>query len=137
MSLMNSETTMKNYHALLKEHKLCAAACTTCNTLMLPPRPVCSNCGSTGTVWKELSGKGKLQSFTVIHIAGEIYAEDVPYIVAIVTLEEGPSITGRLVDVDPLKPEAIHVGDPVKADFEEHMGFISKEPITKLIFRPA
>jgi uncharacterized OB-fold protein len=134
---MNTETTMKNYHTLLKEHKLCAAACTTCNTLMLPPRPVCSNCGSTGTVWKSLSGKGKLRSFTVIHIAGEIYAEDAPYVVAIVGLEEGPSITGRLVGVDPLKPEKIHVGDPVKADFTEQLSFTSKESITKLIFRPA
>ncbi|MFW9984834.1 MAG: Zn-ribbon domain-containing OB-fold protein, partial [Candidatus Odinarchaeota archaeon] len=108
---MTDETTIKNYFALINEGKLCAAQCPSCNELALPPRLFCPNCYSKTTNWTELSGEGTLRSFTVIHIAGTSYANDVPYIVAIVELKEGPSVCARLVGVDPLKPENIHVGD--------------------------
>ncbi len=89
------------------------------------------------TEWTQLSGEGKLRSFTIIHIAGTTYGKDVPYIVAIVALKEGPSICARLVGVDPLKPEHIHVGDKVVADFEEIPGSLQKEKSMRLVFRPA
>lgn len=134
---MSEETTIKNYFALINEGKLCAAQCPSCNELALPPRLFCPNCNSKTTNWTELSGEGTLRSFTVIHIAGTSYAEDVPYIVAIVELKEGPSVCARLVGVNPLKPENIHVGDAVKADFEEVLQPPSEEKTMQLIFRPA
>jgi uncharacterized OB-fold protein len=73
----------------------------------------------------------------VIHIAGTTYAEDVPYIVAIIALKEGPSACARLIGVDPLKPEDIHVGDAVMADFEEVPGSTTQEKSMRLVFRPA
>jgi len=84
-----------------------------------------------------MSGEGTLRSFTVIHIAGTKYADDVPYIVAIVALKEGPSVCARLVGVNPLKPEDIHVGDPLVADFEEISESTSEEKTMRLVFRPA
>jgi len=136
MELMSSETTVKNYQALLNERKLCAAKCVVCNLLMIPPRLVCPNCLKKKTVWNELSGHGSLKSFTVIHVAGTKYAEDVPYIVAVVKLKEGPSVTARLVGVDPLKPEDIHVGDAVAADFEEVLGSAPDQQKIRLVFHP-
>jgi len=137
VSKMSEETTIKNYFALINEGKLCAAQCSSCNELALPPRLFCANCNSKTTNWTELSGEGTLSSFTVIHIAGTTYADDVPYIVAIVELKEGPSVCARLVGVDPLKPEEIHVGDAVKADFEEIPRPTPEEKAMRLIFRPA
>ncbi len=137
MKLMSSETTIKNYQALLNERKLCAAKCTKCQLLMLPPRMLCPNCLNKKTVWNELNGHGTLKSFTVIHIAGTSYSEDVPYIVAVVELKEGPAVTSRLVGVDPLKPEEIQVGDAVVADFEEVLGKAPDQRQMRLIFRPA
>jgi uncharacterized OB-fold protein len=132
---MSEDTTIKNYFNLINESKLCAAECSSCHELVLPPRLFCPSCNSRTSNWKELSGKGALQSFTVIHIAGTTYADDVPYIVAIVKLEEGPSICARLVDVDPLKPEEFHVGDPVKAGFEDLPGATPDEAHKRLVFR--
>ena len=43
----------------------------------------------------------------------------------------------RLLDVDPLKPEEIHVGAAVTADFEEIRSPTSDETMKRLIFRPA
>lgn len=134
---MSEETTVKKYFELINEQKLCAAHCASCDSLHLPPRLFCPNCNSKTTDWTQLGGEGTLRSFTVIHIAGTKYAEDVPYIVAIVALKEGPSVCARLVGVDPLKPEDIHVGDPVVADFEELSGSTSEEKATRLVFRPA
>lgn len=84
-----------------------------------------------------MSGRGTLRSFTVIHIAGISYANDVPYIVAIVKLEEGPSICARLEAIDPLKPEDIHVGDAVVADFEDLPTSSREKTRTRLVFHPA
>lgn len=134
---MEDETTIKNYFKLINDGKLCAAQCTSCNELLLPPRLFCPKCNSKTTNWKNLSGKGTLRSFTVIHIAGTSYADDVPYIVAIVKLDEGPSICARLLGVDPLKPKEIHVGAAVTADFKEIRSLTSDETIKRLIFRPS
>ncbi len=135
--MMSSETTVKNYQALLNERKLCAVECAGCHALVLPPRLVCSNCGGKKTAWKLLSGRGTLRSFTVIHIAATPFAKDAPYVVGVVKLAEGPSITARLVGVDPLKPENIHIGDALVADFEAIAGPTPEQRINRLIFRPA
>ncbi|MFX1576393.1 MAG: Zn-ribbon domain-containing OB-fold protein [Promethearchaeota archaeon] len=134
---MSEETTLKKYFELLNERKLYAAYCSNCDTLHLPPRLFCTQCNSKTTGWKPLSGEGTLRSFTIIHIAGTTYTADVPYIVAIIALKEGPSICARLVGTDPLKPEKIHVGDAVIADFEELPGPTPEEKTIRLVFRPA
>ena len=134
---MSEETTVKKFLELINEQRLCAAHCSSCNTLHLPPRIFCPNCNSKNTDWTQLSGEGTLRSFTVIHIAGTKYSKDVPYIVAIVALKEGPSVCARLVGVDPLKPEDIHVGDSVIADFEELSESTAEAKTMRLIFRPA
>ncbi|MFX1566704.1 MAG: Zn-ribbon domain-containing OB-fold protein [Promethearchaeota archaeon] len=134
---MSEETTVKKYFELINEQKLCAVHCSSCGTLHLPPRLFCPNCNNKTTDWTQLSGEGTIRSFTVIHIAGTKYTEDVPYIVSIVALKEGPSVCARLVGVDPLKPENIHVGDAVVADFQEIPGLTPEEKKTRLVFRPA
>ncbi len=133
---MSSETTILNYQALLNERKLCAAECPSCKTLMLPPRLFCTKCHKRGTRWKVLSGRGKIRSFTVIHIAATTHAADAPFVVVVVRLKEGPSITARLIGVNPLKPEDIKVGASVVADFEEASGPTSDQPDMRLVFRP-
>ena len=134
---MSEETTIKNYFRLINEGKLCAAQCSGCNELVLPPRLFCPVCNSKTSNWKVLRGRGTLRSFTVIHVAGTSDAEDVPYIGAIVQLDEGPSISARLIGVDPLKPGAIRVGTSVMADFEEVPGPSSDDMMKRLVFRPA
>jgi uncharacterized OB-fold protein len=82
--------------------------------------------------WTEVSGNGKLISFTVIHVAPEEFSEEVPYYVAIVELEEGTRISARLLGYDPLKPEEVKLGIPLKLDYET-----GKSGKTYLAFRPA
>jgi uncharacterized protein len=65
-------------------------------------RTHCPVCLSNQLQWVEASGKGRLYSYTVARRPqSPDFAEDVPYIIAAITLEEGPRITSLLVDADP------------------------------------
>ena len=67
--------------------------------------------------WKEVSGNGEIYSFTCVHApAGEAFKDDVPYIVALITLKEGARIISNII-VD--KNEKIKIGDKVKVYFEK------------------
>ena len=67
----------------------------------------------TGTVYAE----------SVVHLAPEAFAKDVPYQVVIVTLEDGTRITGRMVD------DRVSIGDPVeRVDVHDEVPFFQKAP---------
>ena len=72
--------------------------------------------------WEEMSGKGKLIAFTTIHIAPTAmieagYGRDNPYCTGIVQLEEGPAISAQILGVDPMQPEQITIGTPLRVVF--------------------
>lgn len=56
------------------------------------------------------SGKGEIYSFTTVQDAPESYAEQAPYMLALIKLEEGPIITAQLTDVD----GEVQIGDRVE-----------------------
>lgn len=116
--------TISAFHEFLKENKLVAAKCNGCGILWLPPRLLCAECHSDNLCWKELSGKGKLISYTVIGFgtmpmlkAG--YDRKNPYCIGIVEVEEGPRMSAQILGVDVLNPESIKVGAPVQVEFVE------------------
>jgi hypothetical protein len=48
----------------------------------------------------KLSGKGEIETYTIIHDGPEDFKEQVPYPIAIIRLDEGPKITAQIVDCD-------------------------------------
>ncbi len=60
------------------------------------------------------SGKGNVHSFTVIRVPPEGFKEYVPYIIAIVELEEGAKVLSQVVDCE---PDDIKIGMAVKSCF--------------------
>ena len=116
--------TAAAFNKFLSEHKLCGTRCTACETLHLPPRPICPACLSDKIEWVELSGRGTLNAFTVVHImppdmiaAG--YDRKHPYCVGIVQLDEGPSISAQILGLEETPPEQIAIGTSLHADFIE------------------
>jgi uncharacterized OB-fold protein len=91
--------------------------CSKCNSLFTPPRPTCPKCSSSRLLWVELSGKGKLATFTVVHVGPAELASETPYVVGVVELKEGPKVSCRITGFDPSKPESIKIGSPVSVDF--------------------
>ncbi len=109
-----NEFTSTNFYKYASKGKLMGNRCKKCSEPMLPPRMVCIKCGSTDLEWIEFKGTGKLETFTVIHVAPSRLSNKSPYIVGIVKLDEGCSITARITDLNPEKPENIQLGTKLK-----------------------
>ena len=83
----------KPFWDAINERRLTVQNCTACNTLQYPPRPGCQDCGSESLEWKEVEGKGHVLSFFVVYDGRyQVRIPDQPYNVAIVALDEDPSI---------------------------------------------
>lgn len=100
-----------------REDKLLLQRCGDCGTLRFFPRLLCTECGSENTEWDEVSGRGTVQSFTVVHRAAfpEFQAQT-PYIIALIDLEEGPRMMTNIIGDD---AHDVAIGDAVTVAFEE------------------
>ncbi len=100
-----------------KRHELRMQKCRQCGYVRCPPSIVCPNCHSLEAEWVKLSGKGKVFSFTIFHyVYDKAFANDIPYAVASIELEEGPRMVSNIVGC-PL--EDIKVDMPVEVYFED------------------
>jgi uncharacterized protein len=110
----------------LRERKLMLPYCAGCAKPHLPPGPVCPFCFSDRLEWRLASGRGRISTWTVVHKAWfPAFAEDIPYNVVQVELEEGPRLTTNVVG---LANERLKVGLPGVIDFDD---------VTLPRFRPA
>jgi hypothetical protein len=75
---------------------------------------LCDNCYSQEFEWVNVSGKGKLATYTVISIAPQQFQDLTPYAVGIVQLESGLKIPGMIQEV---KQEELKIGMPLTLDF--------------------
>jgi uncharacterized OB-fold protein len=116
---MTEKPTLEQYQKNIEMGKFKAFKCTSCGAVIAPPSGTCYQCGGTEMEWTDISGKGTLVSFTVIHIAPEEFQEEAPYYIAIVELEEGTRISARLLGYDPLKPEEVKIGTSLQIAFEK------------------
>ena len=77
-----------------------AGQCLKCGKIHLPPRPLCDNCFSQDFEWVNISGKGKLLTYTVISVAPHQFQALTPYAVGIVELENGLKIPGMITGLN-------------------------------------
>lgn len=82
-------------------HELLAQRCDDCGAWRFPPRPMCPGCNSFASSWTALAGRGRVWSWVVAHPPLlPAFAALAPYVVAVVELEEGIRMVGRLIDVE-------------------------------------
>ncbi len=128
---MSKKPTVEEYLKNIENEMFRTYRCIDCGMVIAPPSGSCYGCGSSNMEWADVSGKGELVSFTVIHIAPDEFADEAPYFIAIVELEEGTRVSARLLGFDPLKPEEVKLGIPLTLDYEK-----GKSGKTYLAFRP-
>jgi len=117
----------KEYWEGCKRHQLLVQKCRNCGTLRFYPRPMCPNCNSMDSEWVKARGKGRVYSWTIA-VQQFHPTFEVPYIIAIVELEEGVRMTTNIIDC---KPEELHVGMLVEVVFDD-----VTEEITLPKFKP-
>ncbi|MBM4446457.1 MAG: Zn-ribbon domain-containing OB-fold protein [Chloroflexi bacterium] len=100
---MEHKLSFKQYNEALKQNKLLGLKCKQCGNIIVPPKIACGNCSSTELDIVELSGKGKIQTFTTVFVAPEGREGECPYVIVLVELDEGPWIMGNLTGIDPSK----------------------------------
>jgi len=85
----------------LKQGHLSFQQCTCCSHNWLPPRSECPHCLEDKWTWKTATGKDKLISWVVYHMAYHTaFAQRLPYAVAVVELEEGVRLISNVIGVD-------------------------------------
>lgn len=97
--------------------QLLIARCTRCALWVSPPAVNCPDCGGD-LVARPVSGRGTVFTYTVNYQPFNP-AVPVPYVIAIVELDEQPGlrIATNIVDCN---PDSVHVGLPVEVRFERH-----------------
>jgi uncharacterized OB-fold protein len=83
-----------------EKYNLVGTQCKECQKKHFPPREVCS-CGCYELEKYQFIGKGEIVTYTVIRISSEdnedVPFRNIPYVLAIIRLEEGPSLTAQIV----------------------------------------
>ena len=87
--------------------------CTACGKTHWYPRAICPFCASDKVEWREASGKGTIYTFSPMRRVKE------PYVIAHVTLAEGPTMLTNIVDCD---LDGIKIGQKVKVVFKSSDG---------------
>jgi len=108
------------YWEAARAHRLLLRHCRECAHTFFPPRNLCPRCWSGNLDWLEASGRGSVHSFTVMRRApAPEFARRVPYVVALIDLDEGARTMANVVGDDALQ---VAIGDRVAVCFEERAG---------------
>jgi uncharacterized OB-fold protein len=104
----------EGFFAAAERGELVLPRCLACGRYAGPGADPCPNCGGD-LDWVPASGIGTVFSYAVVHqVFDPSLAGDVPYVVALVELAEGPRLITRLVGFDTVRPS---VGAPVRVAF--------------------
>ena len=104
--------------------------CEQCSQYQFYPRGICAHCWSNNIKWIKSSGKGTVWTYTITHQNRPPgFAEDVPYVLALVELEEGVRMFTNIVGCN---PRDVTIGMPVEVTFVR-----ANDQISIPYFRPA
>jgi len=92
-----------------REGQFMIPLCTACGKAHWYPRAICPFCSSDKVQWREAAGKGTIYTFSVMRRVKE------PYVIAHVTLAEGPTMLTNIVDCD---FDQLRIGQPVAVVFQ-------------------
>jgi uncharacterized OB-fold protein len=107
-----ADPTTAPFWRAARERRLVVQRCTACGAHQFYPRPFCLMCSASALEWVEVSGRATVYSKTTVRIP-VIDELTPPYVVAIVTLDEGPRLTTNLVGDEPA------IGDRVSLTWRE------------------
>jgi uncharacterized protein len=88
----------------LRDRKLLMPRCDACGKYWFPPSLLCPHCNATKWTWTSTSGRGRIFSYVVYHrVYHPGFADEVPYAVAVIELDEGPRMISNVIGIAPDK----------------------------------
>ena len=100
-----------------KNHSLMIQKCGGCGSLIFYPRKRCPECWSSELGWQKSSGRGAVYTFSIVRDMVEPkFVSDLPYVLAMVELEESIRMMTRIVECD---PELVQIGMEVEVVFDD------------------
>lgn len=113
-----------------REHELRFQKCAECGHIRWPASFLCPACHSQEILWMTAKGQGKIYSYIVYHRAYHPgFEKDVPYVVALVELDEGPRMLTNIIGCG---REEVQCDMPVEMgweDMEENFSLPKFRPI--------
>ena len=114
---MPSENLAITWRRIPERYRLVGTACENCRTKYFPTRKLCPKCRRKGKiVAKQFCGRGKIYSFSEVASGPVGFELEVPYVLAIIELEEGPKLTAQVVGIS---EKDIKIGDAVEMVFRK------------------
>ncbi len=110
----NPEVT-KPFWEAAKLGRLVMQRCSLCGNWVFYPRELCPECFLPNLAWAQVSGRGRVYAFTVVHQAAPAFQSDTPYVLAVIQLDEGIRMLSNVVGCD---PQDVRVDMMVEAVFE-------------------
>lgn len=108
----------RGYWDALRRHRIVLQRCDACARLRFPPMPGCPYCGRRGHTEVEVRGRGRIYAMVRVHRAlTPAMVGEVPYVVAVVELDEGPRVIAR---IDGDGSAGTHIDAAVSARFVDH-----------------
>lgn len=105
------------YWNAARERRLVVRKCKECGEMHFMPRHLCPACWSDQLEWVDAKGTGTVHSFSIIRRASDpAFAHLVPYVTALIDLDEGPRMMTNVLGDDAL---SVKIGDRVKVNFED------------------
>lgn len=100
-----------------KEHKMKLQKCNECGKFRYFTSPICPNCSSFEFRWEPVTGKATVYTYSVVHRPpSEAWVDDVPYVYAIVQLDEGPMMPTNIVGCS---PDDVKIGMKVSVVYDD------------------
>jgi hypothetical protein len=92
----DSPFTLPGFFAALADGDLLAAVCGDCGARLIPPRPACYACGGRDLTAEAQPRTGDIVTYTEVRTPPPALADRAPYTVAVVELDSGARLTGRV-----------------------------------------
>jgi hypothetical protein len=104
----------------LREGALTFQRCDACHQAWLPARSHCPHCLSDEWHREHANGRARLISWVVYRMAYHpAFAHRLPYIVAVIELDEGPRMISNVIQA---KPESLHLDMALSLVIENESG---------------
>ncbi|MCX5779706.1 MAG: OB-fold domain-containing protein [Firmicutes bacterium] len=102
--------------------------CPNCQKFVFYPRELCPFCLQAHLEWRPVSGTGKVHSYTIVYVSAlPEFQDKVPYLYALVELDEGVKMSTNLIDCSL---------DQVQVDLPVIFTTMKREGKTLPVFRP-